>query len=113
MMKWLRSGGTDARQEKARLRWKLVLGVSALLVIGFQARSGWAQGCIVARSTQQVINPLSTTSEGVLKPESQGGYLAPHQWELTIGFRHQYSYMHFVGLHVSGISEGTAITGHE
>lgn len=97
MMKWFRSGGAGARQEKAGPQWKLVLAVAAMLIIGFQARNGWAQGCIVARSTQQVINPLSSTSEGILKPENQGGYLAPHQWELTIGFRHQYSFRHFVG----------------
>jgi hypothetical protein len=57
-----------------------------------------AQGCIVARSTQQVISPLSSTAKGgELRPENQGGYLAPHQWELVIGYRHQFSERHFVG----------------
>jgi len=39
-----------------------------------------AQGCIVARSTQ--VSP---------------GYLEPHHWELTIDYRHQYSFRHYVG----------------
>ena len=44
------------------------------------------QGCIVARS--------STLD---MAPESQGGYLQPGDWDLTIGYRHQFSYKHFVG----------------
>src|ERR1700737_3820629 len=45
-----------------------------------------AQGCIVARSTQLTSGP-----------ESNAGYLAPHHWELTIDYRHQYSFRHYVG----------------
>jgi hypothetical protein len=45
-----------------------------------------AQGCIVARSTQLTSGP-----------GSQAGYLAPHHWELTIDYRHQYSFRHYVG----------------
>jgi hypothetical protein len=30
-------------------------------------------------------------------PESQGGYLEPGDFELNIGYRHQFSYKHFVG----------------
>ena len=45
-----------------------------------------AQGCIVARSTQQAAGP-----------GSEGGYLAPHHWELTIAYRHQYSFRHYIG----------------
>jgi hypothetical protein len=30
-------------------------------------------------------------------PESQGGYLQPGDFELNIGYRHQFSYKHFVG----------------
>ena len=41
-----------------------------------------AQGCIIARSTQQGSGP---------------GYLSPHHWELTIDYRHQYSFRHFIG----------------
>ena len=32
-----------------------------------------------------------------MSPESQGGYLQPGDWDLTIGYRHQFSYKHFVG----------------
>jgi len=32
-----------------------------------------------------------------MAPESQGGYLQTGDWELTIGYRHQFSYKHFVG----------------
>ncbi|HXS95617.1 MAG TPA: hypothetical protein VN736_13520 [Candidatus Limnocylindrales bacterium] len=46
----------------------------------------YAQGCIVARS-----------SSIDMAPESQGGYLQTGDWELTIGYRHQFSYKHFVG----------------
>ncbi len=96
-MNWPRRSSGDAEYDRVKQLWKFSLPLIIVLVISSQAVSGWAQGCIVARSTQQVINPLSSTSEGIVKPENQGGYLAPHQWELTIGFRHQYSFKHFVG----------------
>jgi hypothetical protein len=32
-----------------------------------------------------------------MAPESQGGYLQTGDWELTVGYRHQFSYKHFVG----------------
>ena len=44
------------------------------------------QGCIVARS-----------SSVDMAPESQGGYLEKGDFELTMGYRHQFSYKHFVG----------------
>ncbi|MGH9406040.1 MAG: hypothetical protein ACRD3D_09440 [Terriglobia bacterium] len=93
----VQSSSGIARWEKFGWNRKLAAIVAVVLMVALVAPNLLAQGCIVARSTQQVINPLSATSEGVLKPENQGGYLAPHQWELTVGFRHQYSYMHFVG----------------
>jgi hypothetical protein len=52
----------------------------------FSAVSAWGQGCIVARSSEQTIGP-----------ESQGGYLQPGDFEVNIGYRHQFSYQHFVG----------------
>ena len=51
-----------------------------------------AQGCIVARSPEQVIPGI----EGKL-PTNQGGYLLPGHFQVTIGERHQFSYQHFVG----------------
>lgn len=44
------------------------------------------QGCIVARSSSTVTGP-----------ETEGGYLSKGEWDITIGFRHQYSFRHFVG----------------
>jgi hypothetical protein len=45
-----------------------------------------AQGCIVARSNGQTGGP-----------ESEGGYLTPGEWDFGIGYRHQFSFRHFVG----------------
>src|SRR4051794_36976766 len=46
----------------------------------------YGQGCIVARS--------SSVNGG---PETEGGYLAPGEFEFTTGLRHQFSFRHFVG----------------
>lgn len=46
----------------------------------------YGQGCILARST---------SVEG--GPESEGGYLAPGEFDFSIGLRHQFSFRHFVG----------------
>jgi hypothetical protein len=48
--------------------------------------AAWGQGCIVARSSSPEMGP-----------ESQGGYLEAGDFELNIGYRHQFSYKHFVG----------------
>lgn len=45
-----------------------------------------AQGCIVARSTGQPIGP-----------ETEGGYLMPGEFDVSIGYRHQFSFRHYVG----------------
>jgi hypothetical protein len=46
----------------------------------------WAQGCVVSRSNGAVGGP-----------ESTGGYLAPGDININIGYRHQFSFRHFVG----------------
>jgi hypothetical protein len=46
----------------------------------------FGQGCIVARSNGEQGGP-----------ESEGGYLAPGEWNFDLGYRHQFSYIHFVG----------------
>jgi hypothetical protein len=61
----------------------LVLAAGVTLHSPIPAR---AQGCIVARSSSMDM-----------APESQGGYLQPGDWDLTIGYRHQFSYKQFVG----------------
>lgn len=58
-----------------------------LITLAFMpARPARGQGCIVARSSSMDMSP-----------ESQGGYLNPGDIDLTIGYRHQFSYKHFVG----------------
>jgi hypothetical protein len=52
----------------------------------FNAVPVYGQGCIVARSSQQPLGP-----------ESQSGYLAPGKFDMTAGYRHQFSFRHFVG----------------
>lgn len=68
-------------------------GVAKLLVVLVTTLLGpllpslaQAQGCIVARSAQL------TTDAGTGR-----GYLAPHHWQLTIDYRHQYSFRHYIG----------------
>lgn len=51
-----------------------------------------AQGCIVARSPEQILPGID--QNGLL---GQGGFLQPGHFQLTIGERHQYSFQHFVG----------------
>ncbi len=64
------------------------LAVFGLLVTGFVlgALPARGQGCIVARSSSLDMSP-----------ESQGGYLDAGDWDITVGYRHQFSYKHFVG----------------
>ena len=58
----------------------------AVAAVAFTAQGAWAQGCIVARSTSLPAGP-----------ETQGGYLQVGEWNVTIGYRHQFSFRHFVG----------------
>jgi hypothetical protein len=61
---------------------RVLLFVTMALLAVLMHQQANAQGCIIARSTQQGSGP---------------GYLAPHHWELTIDYRHQYSFRHFIG----------------
>jgi hypothetical protein len=82
MQSWVRSG-RDARRGSIEL-----LGPCILVLVGiflFMPRA-WGQGCIIAHSFGEVGGPTT-----------QGGYLQPGHWELTIGYRHQYSFRHYVG----------------
>jgi hypothetical protein len=58
--------------------------VAVLLMTPLQM--AWGQGCIVSRSNGDVGGP-----------ESQGGYLAPGDFSVNIGYRHQFSFRHFIG----------------
>lgn len=46
----------------------------------------YGQGCVLARSNGEQGGP-----------ETEGGYLAPGDFEFGIDYRHQFSYVHFVG----------------
>src|SRR3954454_8984641 len=63
----------------------LMVGFAALALLAPAARLN-AQGCIVARSSSMTSGP-----------ETQGGYLMPGEWDITVGYRHQFSFRHFVG----------------
>jgi hypothetical protein len=68
---------------RARNRFTLLVvalaGLSAVQPV-------FGQGCIVARSNGEQGGP-----------ESEGGYLSPGEWEFGVGYRHQFSFIHFVG----------------
>jgi hypothetical protein len=52
-----------------------------------------AQGCIVARSPEQILPGIDQNG----LPTGQGGFLQPGHFQFTIGERHQFSYQHYVG----------------
>ena len=64
---------------------KLALAVTALACLS-AAQPAFGQGCIISRSNGEVGGP-----------ESEGGYLQPGEFNLDVGYRHQFSFRHFVG----------------
>jgi hypothetical protein len=75
------------KHERSKATTDIVVRLALTVIIVFLAAGlGHAQGCIVARSTS-----LGTG------PESEGGYLAAKHWQLTVDYRHQYSFRHFIG----------------
>jgi hypothetical protein len=71
----------------ANLKSKLLtmLGMAVLPFL-IPVQTAHTQGCIIARSPELGGGP-----------ESQGGYLAPGEWLFSMGYRHQFSFRHFVG----------------
>src|SRR2546422_4974452 len=66
------------------------LAMAAMAVL-LSARPAWAQGCIVARSpSHQLMGPATG-------PESPSGLFDSGEGSLTVGYRHQFSFRHFVG----------------
>lgn len=63
-----------------------VIGSILIVASSLCVPHAFGQGCIVARSNGEQGGP-----------ESEGGYLAAGDWEFGIGYRHQFSYIHFVG----------------
>jgi hypothetical protein len=60
--------------------------IPAILAAFAIVQPAWSQGCIVARSNGEAGGP-----------ESEGGYLDPGDFDFDIGYRHQFSYIHYVG----------------
>jgi hypothetical protein len=72
----------------------LALLIALTLIAGFSALPRLrAQGCIVARSPEQILPGIDQNG----LPTGQGGFLQPGHFQLTIGERHQFSYQHYVG----------------
>ena len=78
--------GPSLRIVNRPLRRAMVALATLYLTSVVFAPHALGQGCIVARSN------------GVQGgPESEGGYLASGDWNFGIDYRHQFSYVHFVG----------------
>ena len=78
---------------------KIAMVVTALA--GFAAvQPAFGQGCIISRSNGAVGGP-----------ESEGGYLQPGEFNLNVGYRHQFSFRHFVGAQeqVQRIQQGNQV----
>lgn len=69
--------------------------VAAIAFLGLllSTNQAQAQGCIVARSPEQVLPGIDQNG----LPTQQGGYLQAGHFQLTVEERHQFSYQHFVG----------------
>lgn len=85
-MSWLKRGSLRRQSRISHVKKYFPFLLTALLAVMSSTRTARAQGCIIAHSSEQVMGP-----------ENEGGYLAPKHWELTIDGRHQFSFRHFVG----------------
>jgi hypothetical protein len=74
------------RFQRVRLGRALIVLGALCAAATIYTPAAFAQGCIVARSNGEQGGP-----------ESEGGYLAAGDWEFGVGYRHQFSYIHFVG----------------
>jgi hypothetical protein len=63
-----------------------VAHLAALAVSSMFIQAAWGQGCIISRSNGEVGGP-----------SSEGGYLSPGDFNINIGYRHQFSFRHFIG----------------
>jgi len=73
--------------------------VAAVIALAVSAPMARAQGCVVARSNGETGGP-----------ESEGGYLMPGEFDFGIGYRHQFSFEHYVGDSVERNSAGLTRT---
>jgi hypothetical protein len=72
---------------------------AAMFATAFYAPKAHAQGCVVARSNGETGGP-----------ESEGGYLKPGEFEVSVGYRHQFSFEHYVGDSVERNAAGLSRT---
>lgn len=72
----------------------------AVTAIAFYTQFAQGQGCIIARSNGEAGGPAS-----------EGGYLAPGEFSFSVGYRHQFSFRHFVGSveQTQRITQGTQV----
>lgn len=73
--------------------------LSVLMAAAVSAPLMHAQGCIVARSNGETGGP-----------DSEGGYLTPGEFEFNTGYRHQFSFEHYVGSNVEVNAAGLTRT---
>lgn len=73
------------RIQMSKNRTIILFGFTCLVSLVSVQRAS-AQGCIVSRSNGEVGGP-----------ESEGGYLAPGDFNIAIGYRHQFSFEHYIG----------------
>ncbi len=59
---------------------------AAFTLVSVSAPVVYAQGCVVARSNGETGGP-----------DSEGGYLTPGEFQFNTGYRHQFSFEHYVG----------------
>jgi hypothetical protein len=67
-------------------RFVLSFTFAALFAAAISAPLARAQGCVVARSNGETGGP-----------DSEGGYLTPGEFDFNTGYRHQFSFRHFIG----------------
>jgi hypothetical protein len=66
-------------------RFQFTMAVAAISCVS-AVQPMFGQGCIISRSNGQVGGP-----------ESEGGYLQAGEFQAQVGYRHQFSFRHFVG----------------
>jgi hypothetical protein len=74
--------------------------VAAVLAMAVSAPMAHAQGCVVSRSNGETGGP-----------ESEGGYLMAGDMDFSVGYRHQFSFRHFIGPteQTQRIAQGTEV----
>ncbi len=75
---------TQTRNRSTAARLSVLF--AAIVVVSLSGSQLWAQGCVIAHSVGQVAGP-----------ENNGGYLSPGHFQLTLDYRHLYSFRHYVG----------------